>query len=95
MGELLGEKELSRGGDRGNQHTGGKVAPDDLASPTLKDLGITKNQSSASQRIVSIPHDVFEGFVAKCAIARNLGSSTSVAAQILQIEVNPRIQTIP
>jgi hypothetical protein len=45
--------EKARAGfDRGNQHTGGKVASDDHA--TLAALGITKDQSSKWQRLAQI-----------------------------------------
>lgn len=53
-GELLATMHL-HGGNRGNQHTGGKVAECDLAN-----LGINKTQSSRWQSIASIPDDDFE-----------------------------------
>jgi hypothetical protein len=48
--------ELDKGG-QGNRSTDTTGS-----SPTLKDLGVTKDQSSNSQRIAAIPEDVFEGF---------------------------------
>lgn len=58
IGELLKVMPKARGGDRGNQYTGGKVAADDLA--TLSNLGITKDQSSVSQKLAVIEEDDFE-----------------------------------
>lgn len=57
-GQMLQQTEFKKGGDRGNQFTGGKVTDDDHAK--LSDLGITKNESSTYQKIASIPEDVFE-----------------------------------
>ena len=64
LGKLLDETELHSGGDSGrNQH--GEYMPRSQSStgaekPRLADLGITKNESSAYQKIASIPSDVFE-----------------------------------
>ena len=63
-GELLSEMEKARGGDRGNQHTGGKVAARDFGEPrTLSDMGITKDQSSKWQRLAAVPESEFEAAV--------------------------------
>lgn len=52
-GEVAG-----RGGDRGNQYTGGKVDGSDNA--TLTDLGITRDQSADWQRRARMPDPIVD-----------------------------------
>lgn len=49
MGQLYKSSDKAKGGDRGNQHTGGKVLEGDLA--TLTDMSVSKNQSSRWQKL--------------------------------------------
>jgi N6-adenosine-specific RNA methylase IME4 len=64
LGKLLEETELNGGGGNGSNQYDKKVQPvtgnDQLHRPRLADLGITKNESSAYQKIASIPSKVFE-----------------------------------
>lgn len=57
-GELLASMQL-RGGDRGNQHTGGKVT-----SCQLADFDIHPQQSCRWQRLASVDDDAFDSFIA-------------------------------
>ncbi len=57
-GQLYRDSEKPRGGDRGNQHTGGKVPQDDLA--TLDDMAVSKNQSSRWQQLADSSDKNFE-----------------------------------
>ncbi len=63
MGELIQEEQdagrlATRVGDRGNQHTGGKVVTDDIAS--LPDLGISRDRSARAQKLADVPAEQFE-----------------------------------
>lgn len=64
LGKLLDETELNGrgGGNTGkNQHGTYEASNEEvLASPRLSDLGITKNESSAYQKIADIPQEMFE-----------------------------------
>lgn len=64
LGKLLEETELNGGGGNGSNQYDKKEQPvtinDQLHRPRLADLGITKNESSAYQKIASIPEEVFE-----------------------------------
>jgi N6-adenosine-specific RNA methylase IME4 len=64
LGQMLTETELAKSAP-GNQYT----TPSD-AQPTeavlLKDLGITKNESSRSQRVAELSDESFEQYLAKC-----------------------------
>jgi 16S rRNA G966 N2-methylase RsmD len=56
LGKLLEETEISK--NASNQYlVGNEEVP---SKPRLADLGITKNESSAYQKIASIPEEVFE-----------------------------------
>lgn len=64
LGQMLQETPLANSAP-GNQHTG----PNDESSAdaiTLNDLGITKKESSRSQRIADIPGPTFEMYLAEC-----------------------------
>ena len=59
-GEMLTEAELSKGGRRPNLSI--DTTPFDPA-PTLKSLGISRDQSSKWQQLSDIPEDSFEEFI--------------------------------
>ena len=64
LGEMLKETQLACSVP-GNQHTG----PNDQRRPDtvlLADLGISKNESSRSQRIAELPAASFEQYLAQC-----------------------------
>lgn len=63
MGELLQATPLAKAAP-GNQHTG-PVQLSELipAGRTLRELGITKSDSSRSQRIAAVPSPVFEEYI--------------------------------
>lgn len=54
------DENVPHGGDRGNQHTGGKVDEVDLAT-----LGVSKHESTTARKIASIPEETFEEFIAE------------------------------
>ncbi len=64
LGKLLEETELSSGGGNGSNQYDKKEQPvtnnDRLQKPRLSELGISKNESSAYQKIAAIPEEVFE-----------------------------------
>ena len=64
LGEMLGEARLANSAP-GNQHTDPKERKRPEAV-LLKDLGITKNESSRSQRIAELPDATFEQYLAQC-----------------------------
>lgn len=64
LGQMLQETPLADSAP-GNQH----AKASDTHSPAgllLKDLGITKNESSRSQRIADLPDSAFERYLADC-----------------------------
>ncbi len=69
LGEMLQATELANAAP-GNQHTAGA---DDAevtnGKLTLRDLGLTKSESSRSQQIAALPDTVFEDYVAQSASA--------------------------
>jgi len=56
-GQEAGEIER-RGGNRGNQYTGGNIAPVNIAK--VADLGISPDQSSKWKKLADVPEDQFE-----------------------------------
>jgi len=67
LGQMLQETPLANSAS-GNQHTGSSdECPADAV--LLKDLGITKNESSRSQRIAEVPDVAFEQYLADCVHA--------------------------
>lgn len=71
-GEML--RDSAETGQRatkdGNVHPGNKVSHD--ATPSLRDLGITRDQSSRYQKLAAMPEEHFETAVAPL-IFRGLG----------------------
>lgn len=64
LGQLLKESDLAKASN-GNQYTGKLDWSKDATSPkNLSDFGITKDQSSAFQKIASLPDEVFEAEIA-------------------------------
>ena len=59
------DARINHGGDRGNQHTGGKVS-----SCNLGELGITKTQSHRWQLEARVPEPEFEAYVGELCRAR-------------------------
>jgi len=62
LGELLQEIELADSSP-GNQHTGPVASSEDMNSVSLADLGISKSDSSRSQRVATLPEDEFERYI--------------------------------
>ncbi len=91
-GELLKEREKSRGGrpsrNRSRQSTGSE-------SPrTLRQLGITKDQSSSYQRLADIPEPQFEkslDLATRAAGAQGRVTTSSVLAMQAPRSTGPRI----
>lgn len=63
LGQLLKESDLAKA-SKGNQYTGKLDQSDNTTSPTLQSFGISKDQSSAFQKIAALPEDVFEREIA-------------------------------
>lgn len=64
-GELLRDTEKAKPGRP--QKNGSTMEPITENQPTLEDLGIGKTQSHRWQREASVPEEVFEAHVARCA----------------------------
>jgi hypothetical protein len=66
MGQLLQDTSLAKAAP-GNQYTGAVECDDhDETSVTLHQLGITKSDSSRTQRIASVAQQIFEEYVTSC-----------------------------
>ena len=66
LGEMLRVTELANSAP-GNQYTKpGDGNSDPQAPLTLRQLGITKSDSSRTQQIAALPEDAFEGYIARC-----------------------------
>lgn len=70
LGQLLKESEISKnaGAVKGNQYTGKLDLVDKPNQVQLKDLGITKDQSSAFQKIAALPEEIFEQEIATAKV---------------------------
>src|SRR5258708_953667 len=55
MGQMLAQADLNKGGNP--NLTGNHTLP---VTPTLKELGVTKRESSEAQRIAALPKKTFE-----------------------------------
>lgn len=73
MGRLLKESERDKGG---RPKTGNRRAPVKENTPTLEELGITKKESSAAQKLLSLPKRIYQkvrsGSVSRAAAHRQL-----------------------
>jgi len=56
-GELLKDREMNKGG--GDQNSTGTLKVPVLSPKSLKEIGISKNNSSAWQRLADIPEEIF------------------------------------
>lgn len=83
LGELLRETERNDG--RGRGHDDGPRSP-----KTLKQLGITKSQSSACQKLAAVPSEKIDTVLAKIATARQELTTSSVLRA-----VNPKKNGAP
>ena len=77
-GELLKETPKNKG-----QVLGGNIVLPPDNTPTLEDIGITKNQSSKWQKIASIPEEKFENYI---AVEKELST-----AGVLRVDKNVHI----
>ena len=87
LGQLLKESEISKnaGAVKGNQYTGKLDLVDKPNQVQLKDLGITKDQSSAFQKIAAIPEQKFEEFIQEKKTAVNDAVAELTTAGILRM----------
>lgn len=60
LGELIAEQDKHKGGGDTRKHKSQRATS---APPTLKDLGITKSQSSRWQDIAKVPEKKFDAFI--------------------------------
>jgi N6-adenosine-specific RNA methylase IME4 len=64
LGEILQSIDFAHG-TPGNQYTGPQASTEEKTQPIrLRDLGITKSDSSRSQRAANLPADLFERYIA-------------------------------
>lgn len=80
LGQLLKESEVSKTSGNINQYTkNALVETSDQGKPKLSDFGITKDQSSAFQKIAALPEEIFEReiAVAKDESAKRVELTTS------------------
>ena len=70
LGEILQQTELAKASP-GNQHTqADPMSPDKDLPVTLKELGLTKSESSRSQQIAELPEEAFEQYLQKSIAAK-------------------------
>ena len=60
MGELLKATERVAGGERGGRHAKDGSRAITIKQPTLRELGISKAQSSDFQKLAAVPKDEME-----------------------------------
>ena len=78
LGEILQQTELAKGSP-GNQHTQALATSSDNSLPvTLKELGLTKSESSRSQRIAELPEEAFEQYLAESIAAKREPTMTAI-----------------
>ena len=88
LGEMLQSIDLADSA-RGNQYTGPlEPDPGEQVPILLRDLGITKSDSSRSQRIAGVPADVFERYIAVNSEADREPTLTGLFRLIKQCHVN-------
>ena len=71
LGQLLKATELAKGAP-GNQYTGKKVVRSQTATGPLRlrDLGISKSESSRAQQVANLPAAAFDHYVSECVESR-------------------------
>lgn len=88
LGKLLGEMELNEGGNvetlKQNADRSEIVTGRGDTRPRLSDLGISKNESSAYQKIAGIPDEVFEREI-EAAKSQDEAISEITVAHILRV----------
>jgi len=90
LGELLREVELADSAP-GNQYTG-PIDTDvvsDAGPVSLAELGISKSDSSRSQRVAALPEDEFEQYIAENAEQQREPSTAGVLRLVKQRQVTP------
>jgi N6-adenosine-specific RNA methylase IME4 len=92
LGQLLKTTELATGAP-GNQHTGKKVnRSQDATGPIrLKDLGITKSDSSRAQQVASLPEASFARYVNQCVESRQEPTTAGLLRLVKHQAVNDTI----
>lgn len=69
LGQMLGDIQLANSAP-GNQHTGRVDRSDNQTGPIrLRDLGLSKSESSQAQRMASLPETAFGEYLSQCADA--------------------------
>ena len=63
LGELLVEQKATVGLNRGAAGIGTSAVVRDDRTPTLADIGVSKDLSSHAQKVAAIPEAEFEGIV--------------------------------
>jgi hypothetical protein len=87
-GQLLAKTEKAKGAP-GNQHTGPVKSPDRSKSSgpsTLRDLGVSKQQSSDWQKLAAVPEQDFE---AALADKTEMPTTAGIIRQNAKPKVNP------
>jgi N6-adenosine-specific RNA methylase IME4 len=89
LGQLLRATELAKGAP-GNQYTGKKVVRSQAATGPvrLRDLGITKSESSRAQQIASLPAATFNHYVKECVESRQEPTTAGLLRLAKQQTVN-------
>ena len=92
LGQLLKATELAKGAP-GNQYTGKKLVRSQAATGPicLRDLGITKSESSRAQQIASLPAAAFNHYVKECVESRQEPTTAGLLRLAKQQAVNDTV----
>jgi N6-adenosine-specific RNA methylase IME4 len=92
LGQLLKATELAKGAP-GNQYTGKKVVRSQAATGPLRlrDLGITKSESSRAQQVASLPATTFNKYVKECIESRQEPTTAGLLRVAKQQTVNATV----
>lgn len=91
LGEILQATVLADAAP-GNQHTREPVRQQKSDGKfTLRDLGLTKSESSRSQQIASLPADLFEDYLSRSNLAGKEPTSAGLMRVARQTASSPRI----
>jgi N6-adenosine-specific RNA methylase IME4 len=92
LGLLLKATELAKGAP-GNQYTGKKVVRSQAAAGPLRlrDLGITKSESSRAQQVASLPARTFDKYVKECVETRQEPTTAGLLRLAKQQAVNDTV----